>query len=273
MLALSNREVFGDGAISAVANPPHAYATAGIKNVTLPVYDPSLLSGMDATTATIANVFAATVFTTGGNTKTSLGAGKPFTCFQVQPMDRSFDISNVDLTSIKLVYGTKSISVAPGKATIDGDKNGDGITEIAACFTKADLRTLFASLPAGSNDVLVRVEGTLLSSGARFSGETMHTVKSSGALLAARISPNPLNPRAILTFSTTKPGAVKVTMYDLQGRLVKQIADEQLAPAGYHDFPIDGTNAHGNRVASGLYFVKVWTEHNGTEVQRITVLK
>ena len=101
----------------------------------------------------------------------------------------------------------------------------------------------------------------------------MHPVKSNGSFLAARISPNPLNPKATLTFSTTKPGLVKVTMYDLQGRLVKQIADEQFVPAGYHDFSIDGTNANGNRVASAVYFVKVWSEFDGTEVQRITVMK
>jgi len=266
---------FGDLATSTQANPMHAYATAQIFDVTLTVSDPSLLSDSDATTATIQDELPATIFTTGGNSKTSLGAGKPFTCFQVQPTGGSFSLSNVSLSSIKLYYpadGTTFILVDPGKVAIDGDKNGDGITEIAACFSKANLRILFAGLPAGNNPVTLRIEGNLTSGGV-FSGTVSHIVKSSGGALAARISPNPLNPKATLTFATTKAGLVKVTMYDLQGRLVKQIADNQFVPAGYHDFSIDGMNATGNKVASGVYFVKVWTEHNGSEVQRITVLK
>jgi len=234
---------------------------------------PDHLSDSDATTATISDVFAATAFTTGGNSKTSLGAGKPYTCFQLQPVNGSYDNSAVNLTSIKLYYGSAFISVAPGKAVIDGDKNGDNITEISACFSKADLRILFAGLPAGNNTVTVHIEGDMTAGGRFSTGDFTHIVKSTGGALAARISPNPLNPKAILTFATTKPGLVKVTMYDLQGRLVKQIADNQFVPAGYHDFSIDGMNATGGRVASGVYFVKVWTEHNGSEVQRITVLK
>jgi PKD repeat protein len=266
---------FGDATSSTDANPAHAYATADVYNVTLTVSDPSLLSDSDATTATIADEFAATVFTTGGNSKTSLGAGKPFTCFQIQPTGGSFNIANVNLASIKMYYpenGTTFISVDPGKVALDGDKNGDGALEISACFSKADLRILFAGLPNGNNTVVVRIEGDLISGGV-FSGTNTHIVKGTGGALAASISPNPLNPKATLTLRTSKPGTLKVSMYDLQGRLVKNIAEEQMAPAGYHDFTIDGTNANGGRVASGVYFVKVWSQHDGTEVTRITVMK
>jgi PKD repeat protein len=264
---------FGDLSGSTQPNPSHAYAAAGVFNVTLTVSDPSLLSDTDPTTATISDVFGASAFAVGGNTKTSLGAGKPYTCFQVQSSDGAFDNSEVNLSSIKLYYGALFISVAPGKASLDGDKNGDNIPEISACFSKTDLRILFAGLPAGNNTVTVHIEGDLTAGGHFRSDDFSHIVKGTGGALAAQISPNPLNPKATLTFATTKPGLVKVTMYDLQGRLVKQIADNQFVPAGYHDFSIDGTNATGGRVASGVYFVKVWTEHNGSEVQRITVLK
>jgi len=58
-------------------------------------------------------------------------------------------------------------------------------------------------------------------------------VKSNGSFLAASISPNPLNPAAKLSFATTKPGAVKVQMFDVNGRLLRTIAEELNAAAGY----------------------------------------
>ena len=99
------------------------------------------------------------------------------------------------------------------------------------------------------------------------------TVKSNGSYLAASISPNPLNPAAKLSFSTSKPGAMKVQMFDVNGRLIRTIADEPTAVAGYHDFTIDGKTNAGSRLASGIYFVKIWTEHDGTETKSITILK
>ncbi|HKQ20194.1 MAG TPA: PKD domain-containing protein, partial [Candidatus Eisenbacteria bacterium] len=266
---------FGDGGVGSGVSPTHTYTTPGIYDVTLTVSDPGPLSDTDETTATIVDEFPATVFTTGGNNRTSLGSGKPFTCFQIQPTDGSFDIANVNLASIKMYYpenGTTFISVDTGKGGLDGDKNGDGALEIAACFSKAQLRILFAGLPNGNQTVVVRIEGDLVTGG-NFSGTVTHTVKGTGGALAAQISPNPLNPKANLSLRTSKPGTLKVSMYDLQGRLVKNIADEQMAPAGYHDFTIDGTNANGGRVASGVYFVKIWSQHDGTEVTRITVMK
>jgi len=168
--------------------------------------------------------------------------------------------------------GSSNMILASGKTAVDGDKDGNGVSEITACFSKDDLRRLFAGLPAGSNTVTVEIKGDIAGGGS-FSATFQHTVKSNGGVLAASISPNPLNPRAKLSFSTTKPGAVRVQMFDPQGRLVKTIADEPMAMAGYHDYTIDGRSGSGTKLASGVYFVKVWSEHDGDEVQRITILK
>ena len=169
-------------------------------------------------------------------------------------------------------YSGSSIPADASKTTVDGDKNGDGIAEITACFSKANLRTLFAGLPAGRNTVTVEIQGDLATGGS-FSATLSLVVKSTGGALAASISPNPLNPRAKLTFATTKPGAIRVQMFDPQGRLVRTIADETSMEAGYHDFTIDGMSARGTKLASGVYFVKVWSQHDGSEVKSITILK
>jgi hypothetical protein len=232
-------------------------------------------SGTATTMATINDIFAANAFTTGGNNRTSLGAGKPTTCVQVEPVGGSFALSDVDLSSIKMIStGTGSVSqifAGGNKTTVDGDKNRNGVSEITACFSKDDLRLLFSSLPNGNNTVTVTIEGNL-TTGGRFQATLVHTVKGTGGALAASVSPNPLNPEAVLTFATSKAGAVKVQMFDINGRLIRTFMDEN-AGAGYHDLRIDGRNANGTKVASGVYFVKIATQFDGTETTSITILK
>ena len=273
--ALTYNWDFGDGGVLANgALVSHAYALAGLYTVTLAVSD-GQCSNTATTTANIVAQFAANAFTTGGNNKTSLGAGKPFTCFQIEPVGGSFALSNVDLSSIVMISaGTGSvsqISSVAGKTVIDGDKNGNGTSEISACFSKADLRLIFSLLPSGNNTVNVILEGNL-TTGGRFHAEVSHIVKGTGGALAASISPNPLNPSAKLTFSLSKPGAVKVQMFDISGRLVRTLLDEANSPAGYRDVTIDGRGTTGNRLPSGVYFVQIKGDGQ-TENKAITILK
>jgi flagellar hook assembly protein FlgD len=60
-----------------------------------------------------------------------------------------------------------------------------------------------------------------------------------------------------LSFSTARPGHVKVTLYDLSGRLVRTLLDQTTLPAGYHDLMVDGRTASGGRLASGVYFYRI----------------
>ncbi|HYJ33753.1 MAG TPA: putative Ig domain-containing protein [Candidatus Binatia bacterium] len=267
---------FGDGSTGTGVNPSHAYTAGGTYTVTLTVTDTGLLTGTATTTATISTTLSAMAFTVGGNKTTSLGAGKPYTCIQLEAVDNSFQNTDVDISSIKMVStGTGSVSeifADASKSSVDGDKNGDGVQEIVACFKKSDLRLLFSNLPAGRNTVNVTIEGSL-TSGATFSAPLTLIVKSTGAVLVASVSPNPLNPQAKLTFATSKPGAVRVQMFDPQGRLVKTIADERAAMAGYHDYTIDGRSSTGAKLASGVYFVKIVSEADGSTVTRVTIMK
>jgi PKD repeat protein len=269
---------FGDGNVGAGVMPTHPYAATGTFTVTLTVSDGdvSCPAATATTTATINDVFDAKAFFTGGNKTTNLKAGKPTTCVQIQPIGGSFLLGDVDIASIKMIsVGTGTVSeifAGGSKTTIDGDKDKDGINEVAACFSKADLRLLFSSLGNGNHTVPVTIEGNLITGG-RFSVTVDHNVKGTNGTLAASVSPNPLNPEATLTFATSKVGAVKVQMFDVNGRLIRTFMDERSAAAGYHDLRIDGRNANGSKVASGVYFVKIATQFDGSETTSITILK
>ena len=45
-------------------------------------------------------------------------------------------------------------------------------------------------------------------------------------------------------------------LFDIQGRLVRTIVNESFVPAGAHEATIDGRGQRGEKLASGVYFVR-----------------
>jgi PKD repeat protein len=261
---------FGDATTGTGATTSHAYTSTGAFTVTLTVSDGSL-SDTAGTTATIADFFTANAFFVGGNKNTRLGSGKPTTCVQIESVGDSFQISDVDLGTITMNYAGSSISAIDSKTSVDGDKNHNGSQDIEACFSKDDLRTLFASLGSGSHDVEVTIEGQLTTGGRFVATTTIHIVGSKSGAVTAMAYPNPLNPETTLEFRTSQDGPVKVQVFDIAGRLVRTLQDGNL-PAGYNSVRWNGTTATGNKVSSGVYYFKV-SAVDGETVVRVTVLK
>ena len=73
------------------------------------------------------------------------------------------------------------------------------------------------------------------------------------ALAFRPIAPNPAVNKATLTFALPRDGAVRLDVLDVQGRLVRRIADGVL-PAGEHSFTWDGRTGAGGGAGSGVYF-------------------
>ena len=70
--------------------------------------------------------------------------------------------------------------------------------------------------------------------------------------------PNPFNPSTTIKFRIpAKPGSESMRtvlrIYDILGRLVRTVVDEELAP-GFYSKQWDGFNDDGVRTSSGLYF-------------------
>lgn len=68
--------------------------------------------------------------------------------------------------------------------------------------------------------------------------------------------PNPFNPETTLEFEITKSSLVTVVIYDILGRRVTTLLNQQL-PAGQHQVRWDGRNYNGQPVASGQYFYQI----------------
>jgi len=71
--------------------------------------------------------------------------------------------------------------------------------------------------------------------------------------------PNPFNPITTIAFELPGSEQVKVAIYDPRGRLVRVLADE-VRDQGRHELIWDGTDAAGQRVASGPYLYRLQTE-------------
>jgi hypothetical protein len=82
--------------------------------------------------------------------------------------------------------------------------------------------------------------------------------------IASEVYPNPFNSTALISYSVPRAGEVKVSIFDITGRLVRLLED-RMEEAGEHQVT---WNAEG--MASGIYFAKLQTA--GQSVTRKTVL-
>ena len=266
---------FGDLSTGSGSGPNHTYASTGTFTVTLTVTDngtPPLSSAPATTSATITNELAANVFQTNtGAIKPKVG--KPRYCFQIEPVEGDFATTDVQMNSITATYHGVTVGADPDRTSSDSDLNLNGVSEVRACFTRDAMRTLFAGLPAGDNVVTIRLQGDL-STGASFGGDVTVIVRGpvSGSAFEASVSPNPLNPKSTIYFATSKPGSVKVELFDLQGRLVRTIQGTTYMVAGSHELTIDGRGQSGEKLASGVYFVRGETP-DGIFKNTVTILK
>ncbi|TMQ60106.1 MAG: PKD domain-containing protein [Candidatus Eisenbacteria bacterium] len=264
---------FGDGETGSGPAPEHAYGQKGVYGVALTVSD-GALDDIATTSATIAEIFSARAFTSGGNHSIRLTAGKPQWCVQIEPIGRSYENSMVDPADIIMKSsGTGSVDrihALSGKTVIGSDRDGNGIEEITACFSKEDLRLLFGNL-RGRTSVPVELEGGVLTGG-RFRAALDVGIVAAGGALAASVSPNPLNPSATLSFVTPEAGPVRVSLFDISGRRVRTLLEVSDAYAGFHSVGIDGRDQGGRELRSGIYFYRIETRAAVT-AGRLAVLR
>lgn len=68
--------------------------------------------------------------------------------------------------------------------------------------------------------------------------------------------PNPFNPSTIISYSIPTPGNVQIKIYDVLGREVRSLINEEKA-AGKYNIAWDSRDNYGRRVSSGIYFYTI----------------
>jgi len=234
-------------------------------------------SDTDTATATIAESggFQVQTFLNGADRIIRLNTGRPFWCVLLEPVGHSFNVTDIIVSSVVASFGGVSVHAIVGKRIVVEEE--DDVTRLRICFDRDSLRVLFASLPDGRHSEEVTISGDLSGGGSFQTTVDVVVIKAGPGGLArgneegeGRViaSPNPLNPSTLISFELSKPGSVKLNVYDVSGRLVKTLADRFMG-SGVQHVAWDGTSRTGSRVASGVYFYVLETPERTVKSQLV----
>jgi hypothetical protein len=180
------------------------------------------------------------------------------------------DFSTLSLCAPPGMGSVACIQPIPGKTTANRDRDRNGIKELSMEFAKDDLRRLFSNLTKPTT-VYLDVTSSLTAGGNLRAGLTLEIIPEKGRVLH-NVSPNPLNPDAVISLSTDQAGSLRLRLYDLNGRLVRTLIDASSWPAGDQDVLFNGRDNQGRRLASGRYFLRAETSVEA-DTAPITILK
>jgi cyanophycinase len=76
--------------------------------------------------------------------------------------------------------------------------------------------------------------------------------------------PNPFNPETKITYSLPESGLVNLEIYNLIGKKVATLVNEE-QNASIHNYSWDGSDKSGNRLSSGVYFLRLDANINGDQ--------
>jgi len=83
--------------------------------------------------------------------------------------------------------------------------------------------------------------------------------------------PSPFNGVTRLDFTLPSSGRAQMRIYDVRGALVRTLLDERHGP-GLHHAAWDGRDDGGERVASGVYYVRMETP-GGVKQQKVVLVR
>jgi hypothetical protein len=87
-----------------------------------------------------------------------------------------------------------------------------------------------------------------------------------------RSVPNPFNPRTTIHYDLGDPARVELRIFDVSGRAVRTLVDQDQAPAHY-TIAWDGRDDAGTEVASGVYWARMSTSTGFRDATKLVVLK
>ena len=216
----------------------------------------------------------------GGSTVPQIADAEILESF-VQPEDVNGDgvVDISDLTYVAANLGNRGVNPA--------DVNGDGVVNIvdlalvAAAIgnngNDAATPTLLSDLPSREDVQSWLHEARQLNlsdpdfqRGILFLENLLKSLTPKRTTLLPNY-PNPFNPETWIPYQLASPADVRIAIYASDGKLVRQFDLGQIPVGVYHEH-WDGTNAFGERVASGIYFYTLTAgDYSGT--RKMSIMK
>jgi len=193
----------------------------------------------------------------------------------VERIDNELDISIRDT----VIIGNGNPEFA-SKMSYLGDPDLDGFYEVAfgvqgipdslyvLTEMAPDSNLAIASVEANTNRTFMRVMSVV---GNVVSIEDERIILPDDYQLHANY-PNPFNPSTTISFTLPRERAVSVRVFDISGRLIKTLVNNEVYPEGTFNVTWDGTSAAGGTVASGTYLYTL-EYGNFRQTRKMTFIK
>jgi hypothetical protein len=111
----------------------------------------------------------------------------------------------------------------------------------------------------------------IVDSGGEFYSPEIEVRVNDLELELAQNKPNPFNPTTTIGYTVPSRSRVALHIYDVAGRLVARLVDEERA-AGRYSVVWNGRSGNGDPVGSGVYFYRL-TAGNDTLTRKMVLLK
>ena len=259
---------FGDGNTSTAQNPAHTYSAAGTYTVSL----------------TATNEYGSDTETkTDYITVTEPGSGPVLHVADIVVGRQSRGVNLNGTANVLIVDGTgapvanatvygffnapntnskSAITGSDGIAIFESDKTKDSVADF--CFEVTDVVLSGATYDSAANTVTRSCEsGDVFSSNSRV---LLQSKRTPDEYQLMQNHPNPFNPVTTIRFNLPEEAHVKLEIFDVQGRLVKTLANRTFS-SGFHAAE---WNASG--ISSGVYFYRLVTP-SYTEMRKMILLR
>ena len=247
--------LWSSGSISlAEANPSYTFSNPGTYAVTLEVTDND---GATDTNVVSIEVTAPVVYEThvGAQTITREYDGRKWSAIdQVLILDQ-------DGQPVANAYVTVNYD-GPTKGTTTSQTDHSGMVDLQTrdtkrtkgswCFEVTDVTKTGYSYQPTANVVTIQCETTTKS--ARIADSRNPSILD---VSKTHIYPNPFSTNLTLEFKLEHATPVTINIFDLSGRVVRQLVNNETLSKGLHTLTWDSKDVSGSPVKEGLYFLQV----------------
>ena len=200
-------------------------------------------------------------------------------------VNRDGQVNILDLVLVAQQFGQSMPADSPADVTGDGVVNILDLVRVAQNFGNTAASAAPVAITENVDSAMVETwiaQARLKDDGSLAFKQGIENLQN---LLASLIPektalhrnyPNPFNPETWIPYQLAAPAEVALTIYDMNGQLVRRLAVGHQAAGMYQSRSRavywDGRNQLGESVASGLYFYTL-TADNFTATRRMVILK
>ena len=200
-------------------------------------------------------------------------------------VNRDGQVNILDLVLVAQQFGQSMPADSPADVTGDGVVNILDLVRVAQNFGNTAASAAPVAITENVDSAMVETwiaQARLKDDGSLAFKQGIENLQN---LLASLIPektalhrnyPNPFNPETWMPYQLAAPAEVALTIYDMNGQLVRRLAVGHQAAGMYQSRSRavywDGRNQLGESVASGLYFYTL-TADNFTATRRMVILK